>query len=480
MRLNTIKKLPSPKFFSGVTSKNAEIYIDCLDILSTINHGLSYRIPYKDAEELIAEYLYMTKAVLSEEDGHQFSDNILQRPGEILSVLGKFGWIRKEMEEGSFDEIVYVTKEGRFLHTLCKSIDNPPTVEFANIIINIYNIIHNRASWEENPYVHLLKPIYAGVKDLSESLMEMNTYIAETIKEMQVSRSYADVTENFIGFSAADFSSEFNRLSAQSIYFYRHGSGKDIGIIDGVQEIREDAGMFERIVAACAEEEKTDLLTARDQVNDMFDMILDFMDKGYENVYDNIKAKIQHYIEIMIGRFRYLRRLHSMDYGKDIRNTLEIVRIKLENGEDISDTDNIFTLCRQELLDPAQTVRERKSHVVKTQVVKRVERLSQKQKEEIIREMEKKAVSMYDLQHVDAFIRKQMRGTGIMRSWNVPLNTMEEFLYTMASAMYAYKLGYDMEIEPGYGEQNGYSIRRYTISEKEDQKSAGSKEGRRL
>ena len=49
MRINVLGKLPQD-FFKGLASKNAEIYIDCLDIISTMNGSLSFKEKYEDSE----------------------------------------------------------------------------------------------------------------------------------------------------------------------------------------------------------------------------------------------------------------------------------------------------------------------------------------------------------------------------------------------------------------------------------------------
>lgn len=470
MRINVLGKLP-PDFFKGLVSKNAEIYLDCLHIISNMNGGLSFKERYEDVKDEIRVYLAEAKVRIENEDDASFSSNLDKQPGEIISQMIRYGWLETDTAEGSFEKEIYVTKYAHLLYTsFLKQVDTPKKVEFSNFIISIYNLVRNRDTWIANPYYSFLKPVYQATEELSNALTEMNTYARDMIEEMMGCSSYYDITEALIRNTAAEFSEEFSRLSATNIHWFRIGRPGSPGIVDGLEEILGDPELIARMAVEYGKENHTDEIKARDNVIDMLYSVIEFMSDKYDRLYNDIQMKIEKYVDTIIGRLRLVRRMHENDNRENIAKVLEIMRIRLENGQEADDGDGFFDLYRQEIIDPDQACRTRESHTVEKQAVTHVAKISSEDRKKAAENLKKQAEDPFSLDKVCKFVEAHEKD-GMMVSTDAPMPDRHGFMMILASAMYSSMLGFDYTGNPTYREESGYEVRDFILTrmEKEEQ-----------
>ena len=466
MKINVLGKLP-PGFFKGLASKNAEIYIDCLDIISTMNGGLSFKEKYEDVKERIRIYLEDARVTVANEDDFSFSANLDKRPAEIISQMIKYGWLETDTQEGSFEKVVYVTKYAHLLYTdFLKRVDSPRKIEFSNYIISIYNLIRSRDTWEANPYYSFLKPVYQATEELSNALTEMNTYAKDMIADMSSYKTYYDITEALIKNSLDDFSEEFTRLSSRNIHWFRTGRPGSPGIIDGLEGILEDSALIERMWKEYARENNVNEIEAKNEVYDMIYGVIEFMADKYDRLYDDIRSKIEKYVDTAIGRLRLARRLSENNGRENLARFLMIAGKKLDRGEDLSDSDRVFDLYRQELLYPEQACRKRELRTVSRQAVKTVRRLDDNDREKAVKSLREKAENPFTAEKVRQFIEENSTD-GVMDSRDMPLEDKIKFLMTLAGAMYSSGLGYKYEGAGGYHASGGYKVKDFILRKEE-------------
>lgn len=463
MRINVISKLP-PGFLKGLASKNAEIYLDCLDIISTMSGGLSFKEKYEDVKEQIRIYLEDTKVTVENEEDLSFSANLDKRPGEIISQMIKFGWLETDTKEGSFEKEVYITKYAHLLYTgFIKPVDTPKKVEFSNYIIAIYNLVRNRDTWENNPYYNFLKPIHEATESLSNALTEMNTYAKDMIAEMMAYDTYHDVTEALIRNTVDDFSEEFSRLSVRNIHWFRTGRPGNPGIIDGLESLLEEPDVISLMASEYGKENNTDELTSRQEVIDMLYGIIEFMQEKYDRLYNDIQMKIEKYVDTMIGRLRFIRQLHNEDGKENIAKLLEIIRLKLGAQEDMSDTDCLFSLYKQEIIDPDQACRKRETHTVHRQIVKNVKKLSTEDRERARKHLQEKAENPFSMEKVCTFVENNSVD-GVLNSAEIPIEDKTKLLMLLAGAMYATNIHYRYQDTRSYHTDNNFAVKEFTLT----------------
>ena len=143
MRINVLGKLP-PDFFKGLVSKNAEIYLDCLHIISNMNGGLSYKERYDDVKDEIRVYLADAKVRVENEDDTSFSSNLDKQPGEIISQMIRYGWLETDTAEGSKCCIIVTPLVRGRMATVCKHVVTVTTPgDCVDVLVTDYGIAVN-------------------------------------------------------------------------------------------------------------------------------------------------------------------------------------------------------------------------------------------------------------------------------------------------------------------------------------------------
>ena len=115
-----------------------------------------------------------------------------------------------------------------------------------------------------------------------------------------------------------------------------------------------DEPVFERMVQDCMEEENMDHMQAEDLVLDMIQATKRFLDEDYDQIMHDIKHKINIYLQIAIGRARFLRNREN-----DIRGNVErTMRYLMEEMTELSmkdtlpeEMEDLFQLNSHEFLD---------------------------------------------------------------------------------------------------------------------------------
>ena len=109
--MNLFSQLPE-KFFHGLTSRNREVYVNCMErIYRMSGDAISYKMDASRVRDAIAVYLMETQtALVAEEEGETFDEPVLLRPAAIIAQLIRYGWLARELQEDQYGEDIYITK----------------------------------------------------------------------------------------------------------------------------------------------------------------------------------------------------------------------------------------------------------------------------------------------------------------------------------------------------------------------------------
>ena len=228
------------------------------------------------------------------------------------------GWLEEEFDESTFEKYIVITEQGVMLAELLSHLERPERDELSSYMYNIYNTLLNQDQWNGDPYVGALKNVYKNAKLLSKSLKRMSTYIRKTIEKLMKEISYESLTENIIAYCDGDFIKEYARLTKpqNNIHIYRSK------IIDMLEEMQNDAEMYELITIGCVNEEDIEEWEAEEKIDLMFDSIKKFLKDDYLKIIGDIKHKLNLYITMALGRLRYLKN-HEVDMRGTIERTLK-------------------------------------------------------------------------------------------------------------------------------------------------------------
>ena len=159
--LSDIYETIGHRFFTGLSSPNKALYINCLDSIYAMSEGQISHIHtrerlHQNIESCIAE----THAVLYGSDGMEVSDTLSKRASEVMYSLIEYGWLVSEDIEDAFGQNVYLSEPGTALIRFLRALAQPVQKEYTTFIFNMYNALTNRKQWEDNPYALMLKPVY--------------------------------------------------------------------------------------------------------------------------------------------------------------------------------------------------------------------------------------------------------------------------------------------------------------------------------
>lgn len=454
--------LPSGFFNLLAGGSNQEIYSECLLLIyEQFEREISYRVDRKQIRDVLASYLYDQNISLDLEDEEQ--KNYSDLANAIIRKMSSknIGWLEEETDDATLEKAVYMTENGLALAEFLLSVQMPEKEEYSAYIIHIYNTLMNLDQWKEHPYINGLKSISAQAKALSKSLKKLSTYIRKIIERMIVEETFETLTDNLIEYFDGNFVKEYARLTKQqNVYRYR-------GIIHGkLEQIKENTVLMESMIEECSKEEEISLEDAREQMDELFASTNRFLFDDYEKIMKDIKHKINVYLQVGIGRARFLRN-REIDEKNYVERTIKILAQELS---DLSNRDllpqelmPLFAFDRNEFIDLASIRYPGKEKAIVKVTTQEVEELTDDAREMARRQQEKEAFNPYSKELMKRFIENCMNGKGKISAEELPIRKKEDLMAVLSAVAYAKDNGYSIEVQDGYLEANGLLLHRFLI-----------------
>ena len=454
--------LPSGFFNLLAGGSNQEIYSECLLLIyEQFEREISYRVDRKQIRDVLASYLYDQNISLDLEDEEQ--KNYSDLANAIIRKMSSknIGWLEEETDDATLEKAVYMTENGLALAEFLLSVQMPETEEYSAYIIHIYNTLMNLDQWKEHPYINGLKSISAQAKALSKSLKKLSTYIRKIIERMIVEETFETLTDNLIEYFDGNFVKEYARLTKQqNVYRYR-------GIIHGkLEQIKENTVLMESMIEECSKEEEISLEDAREQMDELFASTNRFLFDDYEKIMKDIKHKINVYLQVGIGRARFLRN-REIDEKNYVERTIKILAQELS---DLSNRDllpqelmPLFAFDRNEFIDLASIRYPGKEKAIVKVTTQEVEELTDDAREMARRQQEKEAFNPYSKELMKQFIENCMKGKREISAEELPIRKKEDLMAVLSAVAYAKDNGYSIEVQDGYLEVNGLLLHRFLV-----------------
>jgi hypothetical protein len=455
-------------FFNNLASgSNQRIYSDCIQLIyKEYEREISYRIPRNRIRDSLAIYFLENHVELSQEDysGDKTANDMAG--AVIRKFLSKdVGWLEEEIDDATYEKQIVMTENGIALAEFLNQLEKPEKEEFSSYIYNIYNTLNNSEQWKENPYVNGIKNINKNARDLSKALKKLSTFIRKIIEKMVQEKTLESLTENILEYCEGDFIREYSRLTKQqNIHIYRMfiKTRLDAMIVDNV--------IFEQMVESCAKEENLNYEQSHDAVLDMIQATKRFLVEDYDQIMRDIKHKINVYLQIAVGRARFIR-----NREKDVRGNVErTMRYIMEELTELTNKDNLpesmdvlFTLDRHVFIDEGSIRYPRQNQTIKTAVVTEIEEMTEEAKQAAKAAQEKEAYNPYSRDLMKLYLDKKMGAAKELDSDELPLNTKGDMLASLSSIAYARENGFEVEPMDGYIEVNNMILRRFKITREE-------------
>ncbi len=462
--------IPSGFFNCLASGGNQEIYSDCLLLIyEQYEREISYRIARGRIRDAVAAYLlenHVRALEGEEENGVQKTYNDLANAVIRRFCSREVGWLEEDQDDATYEKHIVMTEQGILLAEFLQQLCQPEREEFSSYIYNIYNVLRSQEQWAENPYVNCLKNVYRNAKLLSKSLKRLSTFIKKIIERMVQEESLESLTENIIEYCEGDFIREYARLTKQqNIHIYRSF------IRARLENMQNDAGLYEQLVSGCQAEEETDGESAEEQVMEMIQRTREFLSEDYDRIMRDIKHKINVYMQIAVGRARFLR-----SRGRDVRGSVEqTIRYIAEEMQTLGwkeelpeEMSGLFLLDRNEFLDRNSIRFPRKAQTVQNETFAVLEEASPEELEEARAILAREAYNPYTKENMKVYLERVMAGRARISSDELPMESRRDLLCALSAAAYGEENGYAIRVQEGYVEAHGLILRRFDIVKEEN------------
>lgn len=453
--LNLFDILPSGFFNCLASVSNNRIYSDCLKIIyEQYDKEISYRISRDKIKDALANYLL-------ENNINQIDENTDVNYSELASaIIRKFcsseiGWLEEDSDNETYEKHIIMSEQGILLAEFLNSLRKPEREEFSSYIINIYNILTNEKQWSDNPYVNGLKNVYRNVKALSKALKRLSTSIKKIIEQMMNETSLESLTDNMISYFEGDFIKEYSRLAKQqNIHLYRSHIKNKLDMMEN------NTDLFDLIIEKCMEEEEISKNSANELVLDMLYSTRAFISNDYDRIMKDIKQKINLYINIAIGRARFLRNRDADDRG----SIETVIRYLTNNIADLkADAPNLFLLEQNQFIDTNSLRFPHKQKAIKTETYAELEEITEEDIKNAQFAYKKEAYNPYSKDKMKLYLENIMGNNKIIDSDDLPLASKEDMLCALSVAAYGGENGYEITLLDDYTSNDDLKLHKFQI-----------------
>ena len=465
--MNLFDAVPS-NFFNLLSSQsNGRIYSDCLQVIyREYEHEISYRISRERIRDALAVYL-RDADVHIENDPEMQNDNA----GDMASaILRKFctpevGWLCDEIDDVTYGHNIVMTEQGILLAEFLQQLMKPEKAEFSSYIFDIYNRLHNEKQWGDNPYVNALEAVYRNARDLSRALKRLSTFIRDIIERMVKEQTLESLTNNILEYCNGDFIKEYARLNKQqNIHVYR------TFIVTKLKDMENSRRTYNAILDSCMKETGLDQEKAENLIIDKFSLTKKFLQDDYDNIMKDIQHKITVYMQIAVGRARFLqnRDPNTRGYIEQVMHYLIESEEDPEMKESIKmDLSDLFEVNEYFFIDTSSLRYPGRTNVIRTSEEVELVSITEEEKEEGLRLQKEAAYDPYSKAAMKAYILDQMHGAADITSDQLPMGKPEEVLAALSAAAYGNENGFEVEVLEGYREENHLRLHRFRLQKKE-------------
>ena len=460
---NIFKVLPSGFFNLLAGGSNQEIYSECLLLIyDQFEREISYRVERRQIREVLSSFLYDKQISLDLDD--EIQKNYSDLANMIIRKMASknIGWLEEETDDTTLEKAIYMTENGLALAEFLLSLQRPEKEEYSAYIIQIYNTLMNQEPWKEHPYINGIKSISQAARALSKSLKKLSTYIRKIIEQMILEESFESLTDHLIEYFDGGFVKEYARLTKQqNVYRYRGVIRNELDRISAQEDLM---GMMTK---ECAEEEGISEQDAAEYLEDLFRQTKRFLFEDYEKIMKDIKHKINVYLQVGIGRARFLRNreIDEKNYVERTINTIAREYSELSmRGLLPKELDRLFLLDRNEFIDTQSIRFPGKDKAILKPVETELEELTQEMLDAARAQQEREAFNPYEKEKMKQYFEKCLNGRSELTAEELPVTKKPDLLATLSAVAYASENGFSIEVRDGYLETNGLLLRRFTIS----------------
>lgn len=461
---NLFDILPSGFFNCLAGSSNNRIYSDCLMIIyHEYDREITYRIPRERIRDSLTVYL-LENHINYIEDNLEDNKNYNSIANAIIRKFCSkdIGWLEEDTDDNTYEKHIIMTEQGVLLAEFLQQVKINEREEFSGYIINVYNILRNKEQWEQDPYVNAVRMVYRSAKQLSKALKRLSTYIRKIIERMVQEETLESLTENILEYCDGDFIREYARLNKQqNIHIYR------TCILEKLSQMQSDPELLDLLVVGCCCEENLSESEGQERVLDMFNRIQQFFKEDYGKIMHDIKHKINIYLQIAVGRARFIRN-RSDDIRGNVEQTIKILVEEMETlkFKDLlpDEMDGMFLLENNEFIDTNSVRYPKDIQAIRKATYTELEEMTQEDIEQAKKAHQREATNPYSKEKMKNYLLNIMGDRNTISAEEFPMGNKCDLLCTLSAVAYGKENGYDIEVEDGYLETQQMLLHRFTIT----------------
>lgn len=477
-------------FFNLLSSQsNGAVYSGALlTIYEEYEHEISYRISRDRIRDAVAIYLLDKHIHLEESDiqreteektgegsstimgaaaGPESENAPAAGAGDMATViLRKFampevGWITDEIDDTTYSHNIVMTEQGIRLAEFLEQLMKPERAEFSGFIFDIYNRLENEKQWQDNPYINALNAVFHNARSLSHALKQLSTFIRDIIARMVKEESLQSLTENILDYCNGDFIKEYSRLNRQqNIHIYRSV------IIRRLQEMEESEEISRSMVRCCMKEEGIGQADAENLIAERFRLTRKFLKDDYDRIMHEIQHKITIYLQIAVGRARFLQNRDSNTRGfveqslKYLISQTEKMGMKEKVPDEIQ---KLFAIETYDFINPSSLRYPGRTRTIRKSEETEYFQMSEEEMAEAMERQKQAAYNPYSKEDMKQYILERMQGETSMTSDRLPMEKEEELLAALSAVAYGHENGFEIRLLDGYQESHNLRLRRFLI-----------------
>ena len=456
--MNLFDVIPSNFFNYLASGSNQRIYADCLYVIyQQYEREISYRIPRVAVRDALAAFISENHIEL--EDDEEDQPSLGDMASDILRHFCDCGWLEEETDDNTYEKQIMMSERGILLAEFLENLKKPETEEYSGYIFQIFNILNNKDLWKEHPYVNGLKGIFKSAKELAGSLKKLSTFIRKIIEKMVTEETLETLTDNLLDYLDGSFIKEYARLTGQqNIHIYRGKIRKEL------DRIKEDAGLSRKLCDECATEEGITASEAQALVYDMLQTSRQFLTDDYDRIMRDIKHKINVYLQVAVGRARFLRNKEADNKGL-VENVIKILAEEQDQLKGFLDeeTSALFRFEKNEFIDLNSLRFPGRVTAIKSVTSDVARELSEEDIGKARKQQEKEAYNPYSKGKMKKYLDELMADRRSLRTEDMPLESKSDMLCAMSAIAYAKDNGYRVVPGEGYVETEKMILREVNI-----------------
>ena len=422
-------------FFSLLSSKNKEIYSDCLFILyKVVSLNTSFGVERELVVQTLTDYFESMedKDIFSEEDSTV--KNSREEANFILRKFEECGWIDIETTSNYIQILNLRDYAITIMETFDRIIHNEG-LEYQGYVYTIYSILFTK---ENTAYNIMLEQVYENTTKLVNGLKSLNSNIKKYIDAITTKKTPEEIMKlHFEGYAQDVIDKGYHRLkTSDNVSKFRPR------IMEKLEDIRKDKEFIKLVCQMNVDMEKAASLD--DAYERVTSILNDTINAFYniDTIIEEIDRKNFQYIRASLTRVKYLLNT-SKDLSGQVNEIFKyVVGIVEETNLDIKedtleDISELFSFFPQSFIDEKSlyTSTEGKQAFVPQSIEKG--NISKEDRDRRIQEIKEKNRSRMTRENIDKYVQQLLGDRKTMNASSAPLIEMNDFIKLIYIIVYS-------------------------------------------